>query len=432
VAAARTFIAIADSYVRSDEPTTGFGRSREMIVEGRPSSRAFIRFHPRGVGSIVQARLRMFVLRKPGKLFVHRTNGRVWSERKLTFRNAPKPGPLAGFPEATGTGWLEFDVTGLVRLNQPVTIALTRSSTQKLAIASRESGGRAPRLVIESEQRSAPVIAAAGDIACERANPRFNKGLGTERHCHMQATYEVLRSLEPDAILGLGDNINDMAPHDEFLGAFDPSWGKLKPLIRPIPGDAEYQVPGAAGYFQYFGSAAGDPAKGYYSFNVGSWHVVALNSNCRKIDGCGPRSPQAEWLRADLAASQARCTLAYTHNPRVSSASGGDFAQIDALWRVLADNGVELLLSGHHHNYERFAPLNADLALDEQRGVQQFVVGTGGHSTGVPGSPRQMSVVRNGDTFGVLRLSLRADGFDWRFIPEVGRSFSDRGSASCH
>ena len=431
-AEARTFFAVADSHVRSDEPTTNFGRSSEMIIEGRPSSRAFFRFYPRGAGSLVQARLRMFVKRKPGKLFIHRTDGKVWSERKITFRNAPRPGPPAGFPEAVRTGWLELDVTALVRLNQRVTIVLTRSSPQKLAIATRESGARAPRLVIETERPGVPAIAAAGDVACNPEEPHFNRGLGTPRHCRMQATSEVLRSLKPDAILGLGDNVNGPGTLDAFMGAYDPAWGKLKHLIRPIPGDEEYRVPGAAGYFQYFGSAAGDPLKGYYSFDIGSWHLVALNSNCRQIGGCRADDPQAEWLRADLAASRARCTLAYTHHPRFSSASDSDFPRIDSVWRLLADNGVELVLSGNHHFYERLAPLNADGALDEQRGLRQFVVGTGGHSSSKTGSPRQTSVARNGDTFGVLRVSLHADGYDWRFIPEVGQSFSDRGTASCH
>lgn len=432
-AAVKTFVASADSYVRSDSARTNFGRSRELILEGRPASRALLRFHPRGEGSLVQARLRLFVVRKPGKLTVHRTSGRAWSERKLTFRNVPRLLPPAGYPEARRTGWLEFDVTALVRLNRPVTIALARSSTQKLAIASRESAGRAPRLVIESEQRSATVIAAAGDVACERSNSRFNNGLGTERHCRMQATYEVLRSLEPDWILGLGDNVNALGTFDEFMGAYDSTWGKLKPLIRPVPGNWEYRVPGAAGYFQYFGPAAGDPLKGYYSFDVGGWHLIALNSNCRQIGGCGPGSPQAEWLRADLAATQARCVLAYDHHPRFSSHPDGDFVQLDGLWRLLADNGVEVLLSGGHAFYERFVPLDAEGGRDDARGVRQFVAGTGGHSSGGTFAPaRPISVTREDDTFGVLRLSLQADSFEWRFVPEVGRSFSDRGAASCH
>ncbi len=429
--AARTFLPVADSYVRSDGPKRNFGRSRDLIVEGRPLSRVFIRFHPQGVGSVVQARLRLFVLSKPGKLTVHATNGRAWLERKLTFRNAPRLLPPAGFPEPARTGWLEFDVTALVRLNEPITIALTRSSTQKLAIASRESAGRAPRLAVESERRSAPVVAAAGDVACDRYDPHFNRGLGTPRHCRMRATYDVLRSVGPDVILGLGDNMNAHPSLDEFMGAYDPAWGKLKPLIRPVPGNWEYKVPEAEGYFHYFGPAAGDPLKGYYSFDVGNWHLVALNSNCRQIGGCGPGSPQAEWLRADLGATQARCVLAYDHQPRFASAPAGDFPRIDALWRLLADYGVDVLLSGGHHFYERFVPLNAD-AEPDARGIRQFVVGTGGHSSGGKGPTRPTSAVRDVDTFGVLRLTLHPDSFEWRFIPEVGRSFSDRGMASCH
>jgi acid phosphatase type 7 len=423
-------LAVADAYVRSDRGKSTFGGERELVVEGRPVSRAYLRFHPRLPGRLVQATLRIFVTDKPGKLTLHRASA-AWGERTLTYRKSPAVGVPAGYPEAERRGWLEFDVTSLVELGRPFTIAFTRTSPQKLTFASREARARAPRLLIETDRGSAPVVAAAGDVACGTNDPNFNRGLGTPRHCRAQATYEILRAIRPTSILGLGDSINALATYEEILATYDRTWGRLKPLIRPVPGDWEYSVPGGEAYFRYFGAAAGDPKKGYFSYNVGSWHIVALNSSCRNSGGCLPTSPQAEWLRSDLAANAARCTLAYVSDPRFSSTDNRGYARIDPLWRVLAENGAELLLAGGAHHYERFAPMNADGAPVEQ-GLRQIVVGTGGHSFHDFATPERTSEVRSTAAFGVLRLTLGASGYDWRFVAEAGQTVTDSGTASCH
>jgi uncharacterized repeat protein (TIGR01451 family) len=279
---------------------------------------------------------------------------------------------------------------------------------------------------------SDPVIATAGDIACDPVAANFNAGVGTATGCRMRATSDLLMSGDLAGILTLGDIQYENGAADKFLQSFDPTWGRVKGLIHPAVGNHEYLTSGAAGYFEYFGAAAGDPARGYYSFDVGSWHLIALNSNCSKVGGCGAGSPQESWLRSDLAAHPTDCTLAYWHHPRFSSGEHGSFASTQPLWQALYDAGAEIVLSGHDHDYERFGPQNAAGAPDPERGIRQFVVGTGGRNRYALGAPLANSEARDAATFGVLRLTLRPTGYDWRFVPEAGGSFTDVGSGACH
>jgi hypothetical protein len=276
-------------------------------------------------------------------------------------------------------------------------------------------------------------VAAAGDIACDPASSSFNGGSGTATGCHMGATSDLLVGLDPDAVLTLGDNQYENGALAKYQGSYGPSWGRVKGKTKPAPGNHEYLTSGAAGYFGYFGSVAGDPTKGYYSFDLGTWHLISLNSNCSRAGGCGVGSPQEEWLRADLASHPTACSLAYWHHPRFSSGEHGSHASMTALWQALQDGGAELVLSGHDHDYERFAPQDADGTLDAAHGIRQFVVGTGGKNHyPITGAIVPHSEVRNDDTFGVLELTLRPSGYDWRFLPEAGKTFSDSGSATCH
>jgi hypothetical protein len=200
----------------------------------------------------------------------------------------------------------------------------------------------------------------------------------------------------------------------------------------PAIGNHEYGTIAGAGHFDYFGSAAGERGRGYYSYDLGSWHVIVLNSNCWAVGGCGMGSAQEQWLRADLAASAARCTVAYWHHPRFSSGPHGSSLDMDAFWRALFTAGADLVLVGHDHHYERFAPQNPDGVADPARGIRQFIVGTGGaFLRRVQGRLANSEVVRD-DTHGVLKLSLHAESFDWEFVPIQGQVFSDRGSGACH
>ncbi len=288
-----------------------------------------------------------------------------------------------------------------------------------------------------SSPRPAPVhvagvrIAAAGDIACDPASHAFHDGLGRGFECRQLATSNALVGAGYAAVLALGDIQYEDGTGADFDLSYDPSWGRVKRITRPVPGNHEYRTPGAAGYYDYFGRAAGDPAKGYYSYDLGRWHLIALNSNCSAIGGCGARSLQTKWLRADLAASRARCTLAYWHHPRFSSGWHGNDSTYTAFWRALVDAGADVVLVGHDHDYERFAPQDPSGRLDLERGVREFVVGTGGKSLrGFLGS-RSNSEVRDASSFGVLELTLGAGVYAWRFFSAVG-FFADAGVARCH
>jgi hypothetical protein len=277
-----------------------------------------------------------------------------------------------------------------------------------------------------------PIIAAAGDIACDPAEAPFNGGNGTATECRMRATSDLLVGGAWDAVLLLGDNQYYTGTLAAYQASFGPTWGRLGSLLRPAPGNHEYLTPGAAGYYDYFGAAAGDRTKGWYSYELGTWHVVVLNSNCGDVGGCGQGSSQLRWLAEDLAAHPTACTLAYWHHPRFSSGPHGDDATYTDFWRTLYDAGADLVLVGHDHDYERFAPQTPSGQADPERGIRQFVVGTGGRETRLFPTIRPNSEARNERDLGVLKLRLRTDGYDWQFLPAAGGTYTDQGSGGCH
>jgi Calcineurin-like phosphoesterase len=234
-------------------------------------------------------------------------------------------------------------------------------------------------------------------------------------------------------IATLGDNAYDDGSREDYARCFHPSWGRHKARMRPTPGNHEYHSRNAAPYYEYFGAAAGELGKGYYGYTVGSWQVIALNSNCGAIGGCSASSPQGRWLRARLQANRARCTVAYWHHARFSSGDHGNDDDVQGLWQVLYDANADVILSGHDHDYERFAPQTPSGALNRARGIRQFVVGTGGANLRPFGSDvARNSEVKNSDTHGVLVLSLRQNSYTWRFVPVAGRNFTDGGTGTCH
>ena len=276
-----------------------------------------------------------------------------------------------------------------------------------------------------------PRVAAAGDIACDPTGADFGGGDGEDARCRQQATSDLLVDGGYDAVLVLGDIQYEDGAYSKFLESYEPSWGRVQTSTRPVPGNHDYRDTDASGYFRYFGQAAGDPARGFYSFEVGAWHVVALNSNCAEVGGCGEGSEQEGWLRSDLAANRATCTLAYWHHPRYSSGLHGSDPTYRAFWQTLSAAGADVVLVGHDHDYERFAPQDANGHRDLDRGLRQFVVGTGGHSLRRFPRIAPNSEVRDASSFGVLELTLGSDAYAWRFRPAVG-SFTDSGSTSCH
>ncbi len=264
-----------------------------------------------------------------------------------------------------------------------------------------------------------PVLVGAGDIAdCD------NEG--------DTATARLLDDIG-GTVITLGDNAYSRGSEANFEECYDPTWGRYKDRTKPALGNHEYYTEEAEGYFDYFGEAAGDPDGGYYSYNLGGWHVVALNSSCEEIGGCTAKGPQAEWLKADLAASESRCTLAYFHTPRFTSGEHRPgFPKVGPLWEILYEAGADVVLSAHDHNYQRFAPQDPDGTADPERGIRQFVVGTGGDELYEISDPIANSEVYNDETRGVLRITLDPNGYEWRFIPVEGEDFTDSGSAECH
>jgi len=246
-----------------------------------------------------------------------------------------------------------------------------------------------------------------------------------------EATAKLLEA-NPGTVMALGDLAYPDGTPENFK-CYDKTWGRVRDRTRPAVGNHEFHSLGASYYFQYFGAAAGDPKTGYYSYDLGSWHIVVLNSECMQVGGCGAGSPEEKWLRADLAAHPAGCSLAYFHKPRFSSGlNHGNDPEVGAFWQALYDFNAELILNGHDHDYERFAPQDPNGNADPKRGIREFVVGTGGKNHREFGIPKPNSEVRNNDAFGVLKLTLKATGYDWKFIPEAGKTFTDSGSGSCH
>ncbi len=283
-----------------------------------------------------------------------------------------------------------------------------------------------------------PVIMAAGDIACDPASAFFNGGAGTATDCRQRAVSDLLMGRNLADVLTLGDHQYEEDTLAKYAQVFDPTWGRVKSLIHPAIGNHEYQTPGATGYFDYFNGVgqqtgpAGDRTKAYYSFDLGTWHIVALNSNCAQVGGCDVGSVQNAWLQADLAAHPSQCTLAYFHHPRFTQGPPGNNSEVRPLWDALYAANAEVVLGGHSHTYERYAPQTPTGVVDTARGLREFVVGTGGKSHHAWSTTLANSQVRNNTTYGALELTLHAGSFDWRFVPEAGATFTDSGSQTCH
>ena len=259
-------------------------------------------------------------------------------------------------------------------------------------------------------------------------------GAGDIATCWSDADEETAQLLDDldGTVFTLGDNAYDHGSEGEFVSCYDPSWGRHRERTRPTPGNHDYQTEGADGYFDYFGENAGMPGEGWYSFELGGWHIVALNTNCDHVGGCGEGSPQLAWLEAELAANDSRCTLAYMHHPRFSSAGHGDEADLDAIWAALYADGAEIVLAGHDHTYERFTPMDPEGNLDPDTGIVQFVVGTGGAPLRDFAEIQPHSEARTNETYGVLQLTVQPDGYGWEFVSVDTDTFTDSGSAGCH
>jgi Big-like domain-containing protein/calcineurin-like phosphoesterase family protein len=259
----------------------------------------------------------------------------------------------------------------------------------------------------------AMVLVGAGDIA---------QG-GRE-----EATAKLLDNI-PGTVFTAGDNAYNDGSAAQYAQLYGPTWGRHKARTLPCPGNHDYHTAGAAGYFNYFGAFAGPAGRGYYSYDLGDWHIISLDSEIDVSAG----SAQERWLRADLAASTKSCTIAYWHRPRFSSGTGhGSASDMAPLWQALQDAGAEIVVCGHDHDYERFAPQTANGTADPARGIREFVVGTGGAGLYSIVTPIANSEAHSDTTFGVLKLTLGSGTYSWQFIPIAGQTFTDSGSGVCH
>lgn len=240
----------------------------------------------------------------------------------------------------------------------------------------------------------------------------------------------LLKEFPEAQVFTAGDNVQGDGLAWEYRDCFNPTWGQFKDRIHPAPGNHDYQTEQGGPYYAYFGAAAGQAGLGYYSYDLGDWHVVALNSNCNDI-ACGANSAQAQWLRADLTCSAKRCTLLYWHNPRWSSGLAGGSGAVGAFWNIASEFGAEVVVNGHDHDYERFAPQDA-AGKAAPNGVREFVAGTGGAPERQWGHLQPNSEARDASTWGVLKFSLYPGRYEWEFIPVAGGTFHDSGSGECH
>jgi hypothetical protein len=272
---------------------------------------------------------------------------------------------------------------------------------------------------VASAPGSDPILVGAGAIAgCESSND--------------EATAALVAAV-PGTVFTVGDNAFPSGSLQDFEDCYGPSWGAFLDRTRPAVGTHEYQTPGAAGYFDYFGNAAGKPKKGYYAYNLGQWRIYVLNANCSQIGGCSRGSPQERWLRADLKAHPKACIGAYWQLARFSSGRFGDDSRVEAFWKDLYQYGAEFVINGHDHNYQRYAPMDPTGRSDPTGGIREFIVGTGGYGhTRVQPGPIPNREVANDQTYGVLRLMLHKDSYEWQFLATGDASFTDSGAEACH
>jgi hypothetical protein len=430
-----------DAYVRADQPSTNFGTATTIQARSTPSYNGYLKFTVSGlVGQVSRATLRLYS-RSTGTTAVRISTvaDTTWTQGALVYSNAPAIGAQVASIAAPAAGtWHEVDVRSKVAGNGTFSFALTAGATAARLFDSKE-GANPPQLVVETS--TDPVVVASGDVACAVDDPAYNGGAGDASHCHMQATAALIGQINPGALLMLGDGQYNSGSIEAYNAVYGPSWGQYKSITKPTVGNHDYGQTGARGYFQYFGNLATPlqpgcttACNGYYSFDVGDWHLVNLNTECTRLNGgagCAVGSPQANWLQADLAAHPNRCTMVFAHRPRWSSNSFA-YPDVAPLVDIMYAAGVDLYVTGHAHSYERFAPMNPAGQSDEAAGIRQFVVGTGGENFSGFGTVVANSQVRKTSIFGVMKLQLHPSSYDWSFVADPSTPYSDSGSGACH
>jgi len=426
-AATTTLTPTADTRVNSSSATTNYGSSTSLGVDNSPIEKTFMKFDLSSVtGTITSAKLRLHVLSGSSansnsggtwKLMSNTT----WSETGVTYNNQPAiDGATLGTIGAVALNtWYEIDVTGKIPTTGVISIGGTSTSSDGARFDSRETS-LDPELVITTDApppppSGDPILVGAGDIA--------STGSGDN------ATAALISAMPSSAtVFAAGDNAYPDGTLSNYNTNYHPSWGAFKARTIPAPGNHEYHTTGASGYFDYFGALAGPNSNGWFSKDIGNWHIVSLNSEVNMAAG----SPQETWLRQDLAASTKPCTLAMWHSPLFTSGSHGPDSSVRPLFQALYDHNADVVVTGHNHNYERFAPMTPSGAVDNTRGIRHFVNGAGGSSHYNFTSVAANSQARNADTYGVLKFTLHSSSYDWAFVPEAGKTYTDSGTTACH
>ena len=332
-----------------------------------------------------------------------------------TVQLTATPKDASGTPLAGRTVTWASDNTAVATVSGSGLVSGVAAGSATIMATSEGQSGTSALTV--SALGASVVLVGAGDIAdCSRTSD--------------DSAAALVERLAPDAVFTAGDNVYTNGTATEYANCYDPTWGRFKAKTHPAPGNHDYNTSGATGYYGYFGALAGDPTKGYYSYDLGAWHIIALNGEISTSAG----SAQEVWLKADLAASTKTCTMAYIHRPRFSAGYHGSNSSMQPLWQDLYDAGAELYIAGHNHDYERFAPQDANGVADPVKGIREFVVGTGGAGSEAWSTtpPIANEEVWADPAWGVLKLTLRAGGYDWQFVPITGQTFTDSGSGTCH
>jgi hypothetical protein len=396
-------------------------------------------------GAIQNATLRLFVTNGSSNAPSIYGTDDSWTETGITWNNRPAPttGAIANVNSAPAGTWAEYNLTSYITGDGTYSFVLLPDGSDGIRFDSRE-GSSTPQLVLTFASGPTPTPTNTGtptNTPTAGASPTPTNtpsgesvvfvGAGDIANCSRMQDEQTAQLLDniPGTVYTLGDNVYPSGSLAEFNNCYHPTWGRHKDRTRPAIADGEYGTSGASGYFGYFGAAAGDPTRGYYSYNLGAWHIIHLNSECSRVGGCSPSSPQWQWLQADLAAHPSTCTLAIHHKPLFSSNSGD--TDMRDFWVLLYQAGADIVLSGHRHLYERFALQNPDGVADPGRGIRQFVVGTGGASLSSLDGIAPNSEVRDDNTYGVLKFTLHPASYEWQFIPVAGQTFTDSGSAQC-
>jgi acid phosphatase type 7 len=452
----KSLTSTVDTQIDQSSSSTNYGRATGLGVDGDvgggSDQYALLKWDLSGIASgtrVGSASVTLNVGNPSPQTYEAYALKRPWGESQATWNDyaTSKPWEVAGAkgtldrsatvagaitPSATGArtftlsasvvqGWVDNPST-----NHGIILADTANG-DGMSFYSRESADSSlrPRLSVnlDTAAQSPPsggdsaVLVGAGQIASSNNND--------------EATARLLDGIA-GTVFTVGDNAYTEGTASQFTNYYAPTWGRHKARTKPSVGDHEYLTANASGYFGYYGAAAGDPKKGYYSYNLGEWHAVVLNSNCTKVGGCGATSPMVTWLKQDLAANPKACTVAYWHHQLFSSGVHGNLTTIKPIWDALYAANVDVVVNGNQHVYERFAPQDPNGQANPERGIREFVVGTGGARLASFGTVQPNSEVRNNTTFGVLKLTLHPTSYDWKFVPVAGKTFTDSGTTSCH